>query len=278
MGTDTGIKRSSIIMLVAGVLLLVFAFTVPPYVTGQARTIPKDLDMTLVSESPQGYTRTEHLITAPTEEIDEIAVHVDNVVTDSSGAVVSEISDDLVLIGHSRYPVLKPTATISGSPADSTDAVREGLHYFLPANTLRNSYPYYDIVLGDDQPVDYVERDGNVFTFYQHLRYVPLDDFTHYSVERTLVVDRFSGIIVQKDETMTFHEADGDRNVEFSYTNETRELLQQRADDIDQRLEWAKALDFFSKFLGLLLLAIGVFSTGIFKQGRLMSIVNSLRK
>lgn len=270
-------KRSATVLIIAGVLFLIFAFTVPPYVTGQARTIPKDLDLTLVSESPQGFVRTEHIVTAPTEKVDEIATHVDQTVTDVQGKTVAEISDDVVLIGHSRYPVIKPTATISGSPADSSNVVREGLHYFFPANTLRNSYPYYDIVLGEDSPVDYVSREGNTYTFYQYLRYVPLDDSRTYSVERTLKVDRFSGIIVAKDEAMTFHGPDGDDTVEFTYTADTLKLLQDNAHDIDLRLSWAKGLDFFSKFLGLLLLAIGVFLTGIFKRGQLMSTVNKLR-
>ena len=270
-------KRSATVLIIAGVLFLIFAFTVPPYVTGQARTIPKDLDLTLVSESPQGFVRTEHIVTAPTEKVDEIATHVDQTVTDVQGKTVAEISDDVVLIGHSRYPVIKPTATISGSPADSSNVVREGLHYFFPANTLQNSYPYYDIVLGEESPVDYVSRDDNTYTFYQHLRYVPLDDSRTYSVERTLKVDRFSGIIVAKDEAMTFHGPDGDDTVEFTYTADTLKLLQDNAHDIDLRLSWAKGLDFFSKFLGLLLLAIGVFLTGIFKRGQLMSTVNKLR-
>lgn len=271
-------KRSATVLIIAGVLLLIFAFTVPPFVTGQARSIPKDLDLTLVSTSPQGFTRTEHLVTAPTEKIDEIALHAEQTVTDVSAQTSAEITDDLVLIGHSRYPVLEPSATISGSPADSSNSTREGLHYFFPANTLRNSYPFYDMVLGDDHPVDYVSREGNTYTFYQQLRHVPLSgDAGSYSVERTLQVDRFSGIILSKDESMIFHSANGDETVEFAYTAETSKLLQKIAYDIDQRLSWAKGLDFFSKFLGLLLLAVGVFSTDIFKRGQLMRTVNNLR-
>ncbi|BAU97217.1 hypothetical protein N24_2955 [Corynebacterium suranareeae] len=270
-------KRSAAVLIIVGVLFLIFAFTVPPYVTGQARTIPKDLDLTLVSESPQGFTRSEHIVTSPTDKIDEIATHVESTFTDAQGRTVANITDDVVLIGHSRYPVIKPTASISGSPADSSNAVRTGLHYFFPANTLRNSYPFYDIVLGEDYPLDFVSREDNTYTFYQHLRYLPLDETHKYSVERTLQVDRFSGIIVSKDEALTFHGPDGDDTVEFTYTAETSELLQKNAHDIDQRLSWAKGLDFFSKFFGLLLLAIGVFSTGIFRKGQLMSAVNKLR-
>lgn len=271
-------KRSAKVLIISGVLLLIFAFTVPPFITGQARTVPKNLDITLVSESPQGFELKEHITTEPTDKIDEIATHVSLLVTDAQGKTVADITDDLELIGHSRYPVIEPVATISGSPSDSSNEVRDGLQYFFPANTLRNSYPYYDIVLGDAYPVDYVTRDDNIYTFYQHLQDLPLAEGGSYSVERTLRVDRLSGIIVEKNESMTFHETVGDRQIDFAYTQATQEKVQDFAESIDTQLAWAKGLDFFAKFFGLVLLTIGVFQTGIFKRGRLVNIVSNYRK
>lgn len=261
-------KKSAAILIVLGVVLLVFAFTIPPYMKGQARTLPTDLELTMVSESPQGYTRTELLSSAATEKIDEIAIRVEQRIEDQSGEVVTEILDHVTLIGHSRFPVLEPTASMTGSPADHTDEVRNGLHYFFPANTLRNSYQYYDIVLGDTEPVDYLTRDEDVYTFYQHRRFQAVNEESTYSVERTLEVERHSGVIVNKHEILTFHEPGGEREVEFSYTTDTQEALAHYAEGVTDTLEASKVLDFFAKFLGLLLLAAGVFQTGIFRNRR----------
>lgn len=262
------VKKSATILMVIGVVFLVFAFTVPPFVQGAAKTIPTDLHLTIVSESPQGYTRTGHLVTAPTEEVDEIAVRAEHTIENPDGEVITEILDQVTLIGHSRFPVLDPSASMEGSPADHFDQVREGLHYFFPANTLRNSYQYYDIALGDTEPVDYLDRDGDVYTFYQHRRYQPIDEDTSYSVERTLDVEHRSGVIVDKHELITFHEPEGDREVEFSYTAATRANLIEHAGDITTTLRVSKVLDFTAKFLGLLLIGIGLFQTGIFRRTR----------
>lgn len=259
-------KKSAAILIIMGVALLVFAFSVPPYMKGQARTLPTDLDLTVVKDSPQGFTQTNHLTTAPTEKIDEIAVHVERILTDQSGNVVSENTDDVTLIGHSRFPIFQSTTTAENGRGE--EILHEGLHYFFPANTLRNSYQYLDLTLGDAEPVDYLSRDGDVYIFYQHRRFEPLDDNTHYSVERTLEVDRHSGTILNKYELMTFHEPGGERQMEFSYTPESQEILQSHADDITTTLKTAKTLDFFSKFLGLILLGVGVFQTGIFRTRR----------
>lgn len=255
-------KKSAAILIVLGVALLIFGFSLPPYMKGQARTLPTDLDLTVVKESPQGFTLTNHLLTSPTEEVDEIALQVERVLTDQSGEIVSEEIDEVTLIGHSRFPAVGTDTT------DSDQLNHEGLHYFFPANALRNSYQYFDLILEDSEPVDYLSREGDVYTFYQNRRFEPMDENTHYSVERTLKVDRHSGIILDKHELMTFHDSATERQLEFSYTEESRELLQSHVDDITSTLETAKILDFFSKFLGLILLGIGVFQTGIFRTRR----------
>lgn len=259
------VKKSATILIVLGVVFLIFSFTVPPYMVGKARALPADLDLSIVSDSPQGYIKTEHLTTAPTADIDEIAVRVEQTVEDSSGEVTSEVLDQVTLIGHSRFPSLDPNASIEGTPSDHTDEVREGLHYFFPANTLRNSYQYYDMVLGDTEPVDYVSREGDIYTFYQHRRFQPVDETTNYSVERTLEVERHSGIILNNHEIMIFHEPDGDREVEFSYTRDTREQLEDRAAGITDTVTTARILGFLGNTLGVALLLIGIFQTGIFR-------------
>lgn len=261
-------RKSAAILMVIGVALLVFAFTVPPYMQGQARTLPTDLDVVIVSDSPQGYTRTEHLTTAPTEEVDEIAVRVEQTVEDPEGEVVAEVLDQVTLIGHSRFPVLDPTAFLAGSPADHSGEIREGLHYFFPANTLRNSYQFYDITLGDAEPVDYVGREGDIYTFHQNRRFQPVDDQMHYSVERTLEVERESGIIIGKQESMIFHEPGGDREMDFTYTQDTRDTLMAHADEVKTTLLVADVLAFSAKVLGLVLIGIGLFRTGIFRIRR----------
>lgn len=264
------VKKSATILMVIGVVLLVFAFTVPPFAQGAAKSISTDLELTMVSESPQGFTRTEHLTTSPTQEDDEIAVRVEHTIEGPGDEVFSEgmIIDEVTLIGHSRFPVPEPSASMTGSRADHSGEAREGLQYFFPANTMRNSYHYYDITLGDTEPVDYLDRDGDVYTFYQHRRYQPIDEDTSYSVERTLDVEHRSGMIVDKHELITFHEPDGDREVEFSFTAATRANLTEHAGDITATLRTAKILDFTAKFLGLLLIGIGLFQTGIFRRTR----------
>lgn len=261
-------RKSAAILMVLGVALLVFAFTVPPYMQGQARTLPTDLDVVIVSDSPQGYTRTEHLTTAPTAKVDEIAVRVEQTIEDPDGEVVAEIADEVTLIGHSRFPVLDPTASLTGSTVEQTGEIRDGLHYFFPANTLRNSYQFFDITLGEAEPVDYVGREGDIYTFHQHRRFQPVDDQLHYSVERTIEVERESGIIVGKQESMIFHEPDGDREMDFTYTPGTRDTLMAYADEVKTTLQAAEVLAFGAKVAGLAFIALGLFQTGIFRIRR----------
>lgn len=262
------VKKSATVLMIIGVVLLVFAFTVPPFMQSTAKSLSTDLELTIVSESPQGFTGTEHLTTSPTQEDDEIAVRVEHTIEGPDGGGIAKILDQVTLIGHSRFPVPEPSASMEGSRADHSGEARVGLQYFFPANTLRNSYQYYDITLGDTEPVDYLDRDGDVYTFYQHRRYQPIDEETNYSVERTLDVDYRSGMIVDKHELITFHEPEGDREVEFSYTAATRANLLEHAGDITTTLRVSKVLDFTAKFLGLLLIGIGLFQTGIFRRTR----------
>lgn len=256
-------KKHVIVMIALGVTLLLFAYTVPPYLQGQARTVATDLDLTLSSTGPQGYTHTEHLRSAPTEKIDEIRLRVEHEVTDAQGAEVISFLDEVTLIGHSRFPVLEPTANLTGLPHAHRGQVREGLHYFFPANTQQDSYQYYDLLLDDTEPVDYVDRAGDVFIFHQELERLPVAGDTDYSVRRTLGVDRNSGIILDRDEHLVIHAAGGDTVLDFSYTPESRELLAAEAEAVNRQLSVAKVLDFFAKLLGLVLIGVGVLRTGI---------------
>ncbi len=258
-------KRSAVVLMVLGVVFLIFAFTVPPFMTGKLRTLPTDAELTLVSTSPQGIEHTERIQTFPTAEVDEIRVEAAQEYTDANGGQLAEIDDHVTLIGHSRFPVFDPTAIVTGTPVEAHDEVREGLRYFFPANTQRQSYPYFDEFLHAAEPVDYAGREGDTYIFHQDIQREELADSTPYSVERTLWVDRRSGLVVDKHETVSVHKQQGDQIAEFSFTDSTRADMEERAADITNSLTTAKILDFFAKFLGLVLLSAGVWRTGIFR-------------
>lgn len=260
---NTAVKRSAVVLLVLGIAVLLFAFTVPPYMTGTLRTLPTDLDFTLSSTSDQGITRTEHIRSFPTPKIDEIRIDATQTFDTDEGEQLASISESVTLIGHSRFPVFEPSASISGTPVDSHDQVREGLRYFFPANTLRQSYPYFDEFLGEAGYVDYAGRDKDTYIFHQSLHDQELADGRSYSVDRTLWVDRHSGLILNKQEAMT---VDNTPTVEFTFTPETRALMEDKATEITQGLLAAKAMAFTAKFIGLVLLGFGLWRSGIFHR------------
>ncbi|WP_080791744.1 porin PorA family protein [Corynebacterium pacaense] len=252
-------KRSAVTLLVFGIAFLLFAFTVPPYMTGTLRTLPTDLDFTLTSTGSRGVTRTEHIRSEPTPKIDEIRINADQTLDTDDGRQLASISESVTLIGHSRFPVFEPTATISGTPVDSENQTREGLRYFFPANTLRQSYLYYDELLGEAEYVDYTDRGGDTYIFHQSLDDRRLADGRSYSVDRTLWVDRYSGLVLDRHETVTLGDAP---TQEFSFTDATRALMEDWAAETTRGLLVAKVLAFSAKFLGLVLIGIGLWRTG----------------
>lgn len=113
--------------------------------------------------------------------------------------VATEIHDSVVLDARSTYPVSDPVSRMSISVPDlagSTDLdpfVREGLQYFFPFPSSRQSYPWFDATTQEALLLDYVretERHG-VETYEFHHRFTDLAmdrNFAH-AISLTAEVD-----------------------------------------------------------------------------------------
>lgn len=145
--------------------------------------------------------------------------------------VLAEIDDSLRLDRRSTFPVSDPVShlTVSiphlGSGAVDEGFVREGLHYFFPFPTSRESYAWYDMAAREPLWLDYVgETRHNDVDTYEFHQSIPAIEMSHqsavtialrpeeqeslathadsglgtpyYAVERTVWVEPESGVIV----------------------------------------------------------------------------------
>ncbi|MDO4929248.1 MAG: porin PorA family protein [Corynebacterium sp.] len=88
---------------------------------------------------------------------------------------IFNISDSVVLIRHSTYPVLEPISSLElqadpmNLTIDTGDFTRDGLQYFFPFNTERRSYQYFDVFAQDAWPLDFVREENDHFIFEQKI-------------------------------------------------------------------------------------------------------------
>ena len=120
----------------------------------------------------------------PMKNVAQLDVTQKLIRTDSQSPLVN-ITDKLHLLRGSAHPILLPTSQMEvttggfGVNFNTGTFARDGLQYFLPFNTERRSYSYFDVFAQAAFPLDYVrtERrghndlvpDSDVFVFHQQL-------------------------------------------------------------------------------------------------------------
>lgn len=161
----------------------------------------------------------------------------------ADGQVFLATTEDVTLQRDSTYPIADPTATSSvelfGQRASFGPETRQSMHHGFPFITLPRTYSYFDPIIHDHYPLDFVDRrdlprdNGSlrVFEFHQHIspHAIPIEglklegvaaDFfdeaelaarqldpdaqrsltPFYQVDRTLFVEPKTGRIVDRKE------------------------------------------------------------------------------
>lgn len=159
--------------------------------------------------------RTTDLETRKGPDTEELAVDARTQVT-VDGDVLAELDDEVILDARSAFPVPDPVSRMALSlpepvgEVQSDPFVREGLQYYFPFPTGRQSYPLFDPVSRRELLLDYVgetERNG-IDTYEFHHRFVGLEvprdllgdtsgpGTPRLSVDRTVWVEPESGTII----------------------------------------------------------------------------------
>ncbi|MDO5512359.1 porin PorA family protein [Corynebacterium sp.] len=167
--------------------------------------------------------------------------------------VVAELNDSLLLDARSTFPVADAVSRMSisvpalASGMSSDPFIREGLQYFFPFSTSRQSYPYFDSTTQYPLLLDYVRetKHHGVETYEFHHRFTnlsldreserainfPVELNSHldvlassgvgvprYAVDRTLWVEPESGTIIDIHENLhLFFAADEPQSTDRSF-------------------------------------------------------------
>ena len=145
------------------------------------RDRPRDLDITVRAEQ-DGVEFTRHTTTAPAEK-DSVA-HAESTTTLTvDGETFAHITEKSLLNRESTYPVAGPNTTqhieLSAFDVQVEDRIeRDGISYFFPAGAEQRSYPFFDPLTQDAEPIDFLrdeKLDGiPTYVFHQDVAPVPL--------------------------------------------------------------------------------------------------------
>lgn len=226
---------------IAAAVFLLLGSILPPLYNNQSRPLPRDLDITVRAEQ-DGVEFTRHTITAPAEK-DSVARAQSTTTLTLEGDTVAHITEESLLNRESTYPVAGPNTTqnieLPALDLQVEDQVeRDGISYFFPAGAEQRSYPFFDPLTQDAEPIDFLRDEkldgiptyvfhqdvapvslGEVFAFEAH-RSGPAGDFysaeslerynlkpkSHvilepfYAVSRTVWVEPTTGTIVNEEE------------------------------------------------------------------------------
>lgn len=214
MGSKRRIPKATIIV---AVLLFIIAQNVPELIISTIKPLPINTTRTIQTEPAEAvfYDPTitclpsasnDCHITKTTTQWTTVLNSVKGNVTDDKGKAVKNVAqldvtqklvrtdsefplvnikDHLHLLRGSAHPILLPTSQMEvdakgfGVSFNTGTFARDGLQYFLPFNTERRSYSYFDVFAQAAFPLDYVRTDlrgendlvpdSNIFVFHQKL-------------------------------------------------------------------------------------------------------------
>ncbi|AKK07095.1 putative DUF3068 family protein [Corynebacterium mustelae] len=232
MRAVTAMPKASTICIIAAILLFIVAENVPKLIITNLKPLPVNTSRT-IHTTPAPAVFYDPTITCPPsasndchsakttvqwrttlhttkadltddkgkkmKDVAELSVTEDLVRTDSNYRLVS-IKDLLHLQRGSAHPILDDTShmtvTANGFGLDfkTGSFARDGLQYFLPFNTERRSYSYFDVFAQAAYPLDYVRTEAkgenpyitssDVYVFHQEIPVINLArsatrSFTH---------------------------------------------------------------------------------------------------
>lgn len=226
---------------IAAAVFLILGSILPPLYNNQSRPLPRDLNLEIHAEH-DGATFTRRTTTAPAMK-DSVARAQSTVDLTFNGETIAHITEESQLNRESTYPVAGPNTTqhieLPAFDVQVEDRVeRDGISYFFPSGAEQRSYPFFDPLTQDTEPIDFLRDEkldsiptyvfhqdvapvslGEIFAFDAH-RSGPAGDFysaeslerynlkpkSHvilepfYAVSRTVWVEPTTGTIVNEEE------------------------------------------------------------------------------
>lgn len=177
---------------IAAAVFLILGSILPPLYNNQSRPLPRDLDITVHAEH-DGVEFTRHTTTSAAEK-DSIARAQSTTELTVDGDIFAHITEESLLNRESTYPVAGPNTTqrieLPAFEQQLEDRVeRDGISYFFPSGAEQRSYPFFDPLSQDAEPIDFVrdERlDGiPTYVFHQDVAPTPLVEVFDFDAHRS---------------------------------------------------------------------------------------------
>lgn len=198
------------VLLASLILTLLLGFGLPPATLAHYKPFPTDLSRSIRSEASAALVFDEAAfrdrVAQPGAGCERVACGVRKAQVVAEGHASSEpgakknqarvhshlqfkaddqvflsTSEEVTLQRDSTYPIADPTAISSvelfGQRAEFGPEARQSMHHGFPFITLPRTYSYFDPIIHDHYPLDFVDRrdlpraDGSlrVFEFHQHI-------------------------------------------------------------------------------------------------------------
>lgn len=144
---------------IAAAVFLILGSILPPLYNNQSRPLPRDLNLEIHAEH-DGATFTRHTTTAPAKK-DSVARAQSTVDLTFNGETIAHITEESQLNRESTYPVAGPNTTqhieLPAFDVQVEDRVeRDGISYFFPSGAEQRSYPFFDPLTQDTEPIDFL--------------------------------------------------------------------------------------------------------------------------
>ena len=177
---------------IAAAVFLILGSILPPLYNNQSRPLPRDLNLEIHAEH-DGATFTRHTTTAPAKK-DSVARAQSTVDLTFNGETIAHITEESQLNRESTYPVAGPNTTqhieLPAFDVQMEDRVeRDGISYFFPSGAEQRSYPFFDPLTQDTEPIDFL-RDEKLdsiptYVFHQHVAPVSLGEVFAFEAHRS---------------------------------------------------------------------------------------------
>ncbi|WP_289297543.1 porin PorA family protein [Corynebacterium guaraldiae] len=177
---------------IAAAVFLILGSILPPLYNNQSRPLPRDLNLEIHAEH-DGATFTRHTTTAPAKK-DSVARAQSTVDLTFNGETIAHITEESQLNRESTYPVAGPNTTqhieLPAFDVQVEDRVeRDGISYFFPSGAEQRSYPYFDPLTQDTEPIDFL-RDEKLdsiptYVFHQDVAPVSLGEVFAFEAHRS---------------------------------------------------------------------------------------------
>ncbi|WP_348521052.1 porin PorA family protein [Corynebacterium guaraldiae] len=177
---------------IAAAVFLILGSILPPLYNNQSRPLPRDLNLEIHAEH-DGATFTRHTTTAPAMK-DSVARAQSTTDLTLNGETIAHITEESQLNRESTYPVAGPNTTqhieLPAFDVQVEDRVeRDGISYFFPSGAEQRSYPFFDPLTQDTEPIDFL-RDEKLdsiptYVFHQDVAPVSLGEIFAFDAHRS---------------------------------------------------------------------------------------------